>query len=74
MLEKLAHVLVSALLGTVLGWSANALQLGGRVTAIEATLNRIEARLDRLPGTNQHEQKTTATTWQERPLQAPQVR
>lgn len=72
-MEKLAHVLVSALLGTVLGWSANALQLGGRVTAMEATLIRIEARLDRLPGTN-HEQKTTATTWQERPLQAPQVR
>jgi hypothetical protein len=35
----------SALVGLLLGWGANALTLSGRVTAIEATLIRIEARL-----------------------------
>lgn len=36
-----------ALAGLVVGWAGTALTLTGRVSAIEATLVRIEARLDR---------------------------
>lgn len=35
-----------ALAGVVIGWAGTALTLTGRVSAIEATLVRIEARLD----------------------------
>lgn len=52
------NVLASALVGTVLGWGANALQLGGRVTAIEQALSRIESRLDNFTGAH-HGQETT---------------
>lgn len=46
MTDKVIRALIAGLLGSVVGWSANALTLGGRVTAIEQALLRIEARLE----------------------------
>lgn len=40
-----ARAVVAALLGAAIGWGGNALTVGGRVSAIEAALVRIEARL-----------------------------
>ncbi len=44
--NKLTTAVAGALAGAVIGWSATALQLSGRVTAVEQTLNRIETRLE----------------------------
>lgn len=41
-------VVGGALVGAVLGWSASALTIAGRVDAVEKTLSRIESRLDAL--------------------------
>lgn len=46
MREHAAKALVAGLAGAVIGWAGNALTLAGRVTAIEASLIRIEARMD----------------------------
>lgn len=43
--ETLLKAAVGALVGGVVAWSASALTLAGRVTAIEQSLIRIEARL-----------------------------
>lgn len=40
--------IVAALAGGAVGWSAAALQLGGRVDAVERSVGRIEAQIDRL--------------------------
>lgn len=48
-LDNLIKAGGAAILGAVIGWSAQALTLGGRVSAIEATLQRIEAHLYRGP-------------------------
>lgn len=48
--HRLLVGIVTGLIGAVLGWSANALTLAGRVSAIEAGMLRIEAHLDRLEG------------------------
>lgn len=45
MREHAAKLIVTGLAGAVIGWAAQALTLGGRVAAIEAALQRIEARL-----------------------------
>lgn len=44
--EDLARAIVAAAAGTFIGWAGSALTLSGRVQAIEATLQRIETRLD----------------------------
>lgn len=46
MREHAGKALLAALAGAVIGWAGNALTLAGRVTAIEASLIRIETRLD----------------------------
>jgi hypothetical protein len=43
--ETLVKAVAGAVLGLVVGWGGNALTLSGRVSAIEASLVRIEARL-----------------------------
>lgn len=48
MSEALFKAISAALVGGMLGWSANALTLTGRVTAIEAGQLRLEAKVDRL--------------------------
>lgn len=40
--------LAAALAGGAVGWSAAALQIGGRVDAVERSIGRIEAQIDRL--------------------------
>ncbi len=45
-MNDIAKALVGAIAGGVIGWSGTALSMGGRVAAIEATLIRIEKRLD----------------------------
>jgi len=40
---KLLLIVATGLGGAVLGWAANALTMGGRVAALEATTARIEA-------------------------------
>ncbi|RZS56725.1 hypothetical protein [Sphaerotilus mobilis] len=47
-LHRLVMAVVTASAGAVIGWSASALTLAGRVSAIEASMARIEAHLDRL--------------------------
>lgn len=44
-LGKAAAAALAAVVGLVVGWAGTALTLTGRVSAIEATLTRIEARL-----------------------------
>lgn len=44
-LGKAAAAALAAVVGLVVGWAGTALTLTGRVSAIEATLQRIEARL-----------------------------
>ena len=39
-------LIAGAAAGVVLGWSASALTIAGRVDAVEKTLGRIETRLD----------------------------
>jgi len=46
MKDKAFQLLLSAVLGTGFGWTATSLTLAGRVTAIEQSLIRIEARMD----------------------------
>lgn len=46
--ETLTRAIVTGLAGAVIGWSASALTLAGRVSAVESTLIRIEAHLDRI--------------------------
>ncbi len=41
-----AKVVGGVIVGAVVGWSASALTIAGRVDAVEKTLSRIEARLD----------------------------
>lgn len=48
--HRVLTAIATGLAGAVLGWSANALTLAGRVSAIEAGMVRIEAHLDRLDG------------------------
>lgn len=48
-LDNLIKAGGAAILGAVIGWSAQALTLGGRVSAIEATLLRIESHLYHAP-------------------------
>jgi hypothetical protein len=48
--QRIVTAVATGLAGAVLGWSANALTLAGRVSAIEAGMVRIEAHLDRLDG------------------------
>jgi hypothetical protein len=48
--EKLMNTLLSGAVGLVLGWTATALTLGGRVSAVEQSLLRIEARLEQPRG------------------------
>jgi len=43
--EHAAKAIIAGLLGAGIGWGANALTLSGRVSAIEQSLVRIEARL-----------------------------
>jgi hypothetical protein len=43
---SLVKAAAGALAGAVLGWSASALTIAGRVDALEKTLGRIEQRLD----------------------------
>lgn len=45
MSDTVQKAVVAAVVGGLLGWVGNALTLGGRVSAIEQTLVRIEARL-----------------------------
>lgn len=49
MTEHFYKAIGTAVAGALIGWTASALTLTGRVTAIEASLVRIEARLDRAP-------------------------
>lgn len=44
----LFKLLASLVTGMVVGWSASALTIAGRVDAVEKTLSRIESRLDSL--------------------------
>jgi hypothetical protein len=44
--EDLARALLAAAAGTFIGWAGSALTIGGRVSAIENTLARIESRID----------------------------
>jgi len=44
--NELSKALAGVVAGGLIGWMANALTLVGRVTAIEQSLVRIEARLD----------------------------
>lgn len=46
--HKALNALVFALLGAGVGWAAQALTLSGRVTAIEAGMERLEAQIGRL--------------------------
>lgn len=46
-MNDLTKAVAAVVAGGVIGWVANALTLVGRVSAIEASLTRIEARLDR---------------------------
>lgn len=51
-MNDLVKAIGGTVAGIVIGWTANALTLAGRVTAIEQSLVRIEARLDnRAPAT-----------------------
>jgi hypothetical protein len=43
--EDLLKAILSGMAGIVMGWGANALTLGGRVTAIEVSLSDIKAAL-----------------------------
>lgn len=45
MSEHVIKAVAGAVVGVLLGWSANALTLGGRVEAIEKSVARIESRL-----------------------------
>lgn len=45
MRDKAVQLVLSAVLGTGIGWAANALTLTGRVAAIEAGQSRIEQQL-----------------------------
>ncbi|MDP4299530.1 hypothetical protein [Leptothrix discophora] len=47
-LHRLVVAVLTASAGAVIGWSASALTLAGRVSAMEASMARIEAHLDRL--------------------------
>lgn len=47
-LEKVAPVLLSALIGSGVGWAAQALTLSGRVQALEVGQQQVITRLDRL--------------------------
>lgn len=47
-LDNLYKAAGTALIGAAIGWGANGLTLGGRVSAIEQALARIEQRLDRV--------------------------
>lgn len=46
MKDQAHKAIAGALVGALLGWTGNALTLGGRVSAIEQSLIRIEARMD----------------------------
>lgn len=46
MKDQAVKAVAGALVGAVIGWTGNALTLGGRVSAIEQTLIRIESRMD----------------------------
>ena len=48
-MDQLIKAAGGAAVGLVLGWVGNSLTLGGRVSAIEASLVRIEARLYSAP-------------------------
>jgi hypothetical protein len=48
MMDTIHKAIAAAVAGALVGWTASALTLTGRVTAIEQTLVRIEARLDRV--------------------------
>lgn len=41
-----AKVVGGVMVGAIVGWSASALTIAGRVDAVEKTLARIESRLD----------------------------
>lgn len=41
-------LITGAVVGAVVGWSASALTIAGRVDAVEKTLGRIETRIDEL--------------------------
>lgn len=43
---NIAKAIMGAVVGVVVGWSASALTIAGRVDAVEKTLGRIETRLD----------------------------
>lgn len=44
----LLKAIMGVIAGAVLGWSASAMTIAGRVDAVEKTLGRIETRLDEL--------------------------
>lgn len=44
----MGKAIMSLITGAVLGWSASALTIAGRVSAVEGSLSRIEQRLDQL--------------------------
>lgn len=46
MKDQVNKAIAGAIVGALLGWTGNALTLGGRVSAIEQSLIRIEARMD----------------------------
>lgn len=44
--DQLLKSIAGSVAGILIGWTGSALTLAGRVTAIEASLTRIEQRLD----------------------------
>lgn len=46
--QNIIKSLAGMLAGAVIGWTASALTLGGRVSAIEHAILRIEAHIDRI--------------------------
>lgn len=55
--EQLLKTLAGAVAGVLIGWTGSALTLSGRVDAIEHTLARIEAHIDRITPNPAKEQK-----------------
>lgn len=53
MTDTIMKAVAAAVAGGLVGWTSSALTLTGRVTAIEQSLARIEARLDRAPAPGQ---------------------
>ena len=46
--QAVLKIIATAAAGAVLGWSANALTLGGRVDAVEKSMQRLETLMGRI--------------------------